>query len=79
MSSETNGLYHGNEPDSHYPGGTVAGPTTVLPNSEYRGESNGRYRAVDASAPYHEQYPESTVYLSRRPISSLKGAIRSGK
>ncbi|KAK6111541.1 AMOP domain family protein [Brugia pahangi] len=82
MSSETNGVYHGNEHDSQYRGGPIGGtvPIVVGGSGGYRGETNGQYRAVDTIAPYPEQYHESVPNLSRRPSSPVKTTvIRSNK
>ncbi|VIO87860.1 AMOP domain containing protein [Brugia malayi] len=77
MSSETNGMYHGNEHDSQYRGGPIGGtvPIVVDGSGGYRGETNGQYRAVDAIAPYPEQYHESVPNLSRRPSSPVKTTV----
>uniref|UniRef100_A0A1I8EFL6 AMOP domain-containing protein n=1 Tax=Wuchereria bancrofti TaxID=6293 RepID=A0A1I8EFL6_WUCBA len=82
MSSETNGMYHGNEHDSQYRGGPIGGTVPIVADGsgEYHGETNGQYRAVDASAPYREQYHESVPNLSRIPSSPVKTTvIRSNK
>lgn len=78
MSSETNGLYHGNENDSQYRGGPIGSAVPILDNGSggYRGEASGQYHAVDASAPYRE----SITNLSRRSPSPVKTIImRSNK
>uniref|UniRef100_A0A158Q8L5 Protein mesh n=1 Tax=Elaeophora elaphi TaxID=1147741 RepID=A0A158Q8L5_9BILA len=77
MSSETNGIYHGNENDSQYRGGPTGGAAAVLDDGSdvYRGEINGQYRAVDASAPYREKYRESVANLSKRPSSPVKTTV----
>lgn len=75
-------MYHGNENDLQYRGGPIgnAAPVVADGSGAYRGETNGQYRAVDASAPYREQYRESIANLSRRPSSPVKTTIiRSSK
>ncbi|VDP13901.1 unnamed protein product [Onchocerca flexuosa] len=82
MSSETNGMYQGNENDLQYRGGPVSGAAPVLAedNEAYRGETKGPYRVIDSGAPYHEQYQESMANLARRPSSPVKTTvIRSSK
>ncbi|EJW71812.1 hypothetical protein WUBG_17281 [Wuchereria bancrofti] len=75
-------MYHGNEHDSQYRGGPIGGTVPIVADGsgEYHGETNGQYRAVDASAPYREQYHESVPNLSRIPSSPVKTTvIRSNK
>ncbi|MCP9265416.1 Protein F54D1.6 [Dirofilaria immitis] len=82
MSSETNGMFHGNENDSQYRGGPMSGAAAVLADDidAYRGETNGMYRAIDTSVPYREQYRQSVANLARRPSSPVKTTIvRSSK
>uniref|UniRef100_A0A915PJA1 Protein mesh n=1 Tax=Setaria digitata TaxID=48799 RepID=A0A915PJA1_9BILA len=81
MSSETNGMYHGNENDSQYRGGPMGSATAIVSDGSggYRIETNGPYRTIDASAPYREQYRETVANLAKRPSSPSKTTLITTK